>query len=57
MLPACLPTAVQVELTEEEAAAIDRLAAMGFDRNMCIEAFLICDKNEVGHRQARGEGC
>ncbi|GAB4821647.1 hypothetical protein N2152v2_008693 [Parachlorella kessleri] len=41
------PGMVQVELTEEEAAAIDRLAAMGFDRNMCIEAFLICDKNEA----------
>ncbi len=35
--------AVQIELTEEEMAAVDRLAAMGFDRDMCIEAFLICE--------------
>lgn len=37
---------VEIELTEEEAAAVDRLAAMGFDKEACIEAFLICDKNE-----------
>lgn len=37
---------LEVELTEEEAAAIDRLVALGFDKEACIEAFLICDKNE-----------
>lgn len=30
--------AVHVELTQEEAAAVDRLAAMGFDRDLCLEA-------------------
>lgn len=37
---------LEVELTEEEAAAVDRLVALGFDKEACIEAFLICDKNE-----------
>lgn len=38
--------AVEIELTEEDSAAIDRLVAMGFEKDACIEAFLICDKNE-----------
>lgn len=38
--------AVEIELTEEDSAAIDRLVAMGFEKEACIEAFLICDKNE-----------
>ena len=37
---------MQIELTEEEAAAIDRLCELGFPKEACIEAFLICDKNE-----------
>jgi UV excision repair protein RAD23 len=37
---------VEIELTEDEAAAIERLVALGFDKEACIEAFLICDKNE-----------
>ncbi|GLC44031.1 hypothetical protein PLESTB_000221600 [Pleodorina starrii] len=35
-----------VELSEEDEAAITRLAALGFDRNACLEAYLACDKNE-----------
>ncbi|GLI65743.1 hypothetical protein VaNZ11_009344 [Volvox africanus] len=35
-----------VELTEEDEAAITRLAALGFDRTACLEAYLACDKNE-----------
>jgi len=37
---------LQLELTEADAQAIERLQALGFDRNACIEAYLSCDKNE-----------
>ena len=40
------PGAVQIELSEEEAAAVERLEGMGFDRQLCLEAFLACDRNE-----------
>lgn len=33
-------------MTEEERAAIDRLVGMGFERNMVIQAYFACDKNE-----------
>jgi len=41
-----LPPGV-IEVTEEEKAAIDRLTALGFDRQMVIEAFLVCNKDEA----------
>lgn len=37
----------RIMLTEEEAAAIDRLCDMGFDRNEAVQAYLACDKNEA----------
>jgi UV excision repair protein RAD23 len=36
-----------LRLTEEEMAAVDRLAEMGFDRSEAAQAFLACDKNEA----------
>ncbi|MEW5300632.1 MAG: hypothetical protein WDW36_003547 [Sanguina aurantia] len=35
-----------VELTQEDAAAVERLQSLGFDRNSCIEAYIACDHNE-----------
>lgn len=36
-----------VQVTQEEKEAIDRLVALGFDRQMAIEAYFACDKNET----------
>lgn len=42
------PGAPQVlRLTQEEMAAVDRLADMGFDRTEAAQAYLACDKNEA----------
>lgn len=38
--------AIEIELTEEEAAAVERLQGLGFPKEACLEAFLLCDKNE-----------
>ena len=35
-----------IQVTEEERVAIERLVAMGFDRQLVIQAFIACDKNE-----------
>jgi UV excision repair protein RAD23 len=35
-----------IQVTEEEQAAIERLVGMGFERNMAIQAFIACDRNE-----------
>ncbi len=40
------PGSTVIRLTPEEAAAVDRLAGMGFDRNTVIQAYIACDKNE-----------
>ncbi|TMW56205.1 hypothetical protein Poli38472_008853 [Pythium oligandrum] len=41
------PGATRIMLTEEEAAAVDRLCSMGFDRSEVVQAYLACDKNET----------
>lgn len=41
------PGATQIELTEEEAAAIARLEGLGFPRDECIQAYLVCEKQET----------
>jgi len=37
----------RITLTEEEAAAVNRLCDMGFDRTEAVQAYLACDKNEA----------
>mmetsp|Transcript_26844 Transcript_26844/g.61906 ORF Transcript_26844/g.61906 Transcript_26844/m.61906 type:complete len:315 (-) Transcript_26844:43-987(-) len=37
---------MSIPLTEADNEAIERLAAMGFDRNMAAQAYLACEKNE-----------
>ena len=37
---------VQIELTAEERDTVDRLVGLGFPLEICVEAYLACDKNE-----------
>lgn len=40
------PGATRIEVTQEESDAIDRLTALGFERDIVIQAYFACDKNE-----------
>lgn len=40
------PQVMQVNLTDEEVASVERLEQLGFPRQMVLQAFLLCDKNE-----------
>lgn len=40
------PGQTVVRLSEDELAAVQRLEVLGFDRQMCAQAYLACDKNE-----------
>jgi len=40
------PGAQAISVTEEERAAIERLCLLGFPRDMAIQAYFACDKNE-----------
>lgn len=37
---------VQIQLTEQDQSAINRLCELGFDRNLVIQVYMACDKNE-----------
>lgn len=40
------PGSQVIRLTQAEVDAVDRLAALGFEKNQALEAYLACDKNE-----------
>lgn len=37
---------VRIAVTEEDQTAINRLCELGFDRNLVIQVYMACDKNE-----------
>lgn len=45
-MPRAPPGSTVIQITPQEKEAIDRLVALGFDRNRAIEAFLVCNKDE-----------
>lgn len=38
--------AVRIALTEQDESAINRLCELGFERNLVIQVYMACDKNE-----------
>ncbi|CAJ0580138.1 unnamed protein product, partial [Mesorhabditis spiculigera] len=44
--PGAPRNSVVVSMTHDEVAAVQRLKNMGFQEQLCIEAFIACDKNE-----------
>ncbi|KAL9612734.1 MAG: hypothetical protein Q9167_002673 [Letrouitia subvulpina] len=40
------PGAQAISITEEESAAIERLCLLGFERDLVVQAYFACDKNE-----------
>ncbi|KAI4165771.1 MAG: hypothetical protein LQ342_000714 [Letrouitia transgressa] len=40
------PGAQAISITEEEGAAIERLCLLGFERDLVVQAYFACDKNE-----------
>lgn len=40
------PRVARIELSEADAMAVGRLVAMGFDRDMVVQAYIACDRNE-----------
>lgn len=40
------PGRIQIELTEQEMEAVNRLCEMGFTRDQVLQAYLACDKDE-----------
>lgn len=44
--PPLPPGAQAISVTEEEREAIERLCRLGFERDIAIQAYFACDKNE-----------